>query len=442
MSRSKSAQVEQLDDASNSCFDQAGIELIRLRCADGVHNQELEVDLLVSKRWLECLDHVLARAGFARKYAWGCGPHRFYFGYRESEGTWLKLDIVTDLCYGTPVRWLKIDANEFLQNRIRDEHGFALRPVDEFITLLLHCLLDKRHFRSDHSNRLSLLWLSSSRPLLLQHLRQFAPAIGEMDCDGAAAAREWNSLSLKRRSVIWHLFRRDITGSLGRVLGRVTLRYLRPLEKIARGRRLSIALLAPDGAGKSTLAERLRNDPRLDAKVVYAGLYGNAGSGFKKWLDQKVERNPASWLTRPTKILRSYTRLLEHWKRLIVATFSRMTGKTVIFDRYLYDQWTSRLPDSWRRRIRRRVYGFGWPTPELIVLLDAPSEVLYRRRQEHTREQLEQQRKGYLALRSRLPQMKVIDASQNAANVEREVIAMIWEKYARIRQHGNAAGSD
>ena len=276
---------------------------------------------------------------------------------------------------------------------------------------------------------------------MLQHLRQFAPAIGEMDCDGAAAAREWNSVLPKRRSVVWHLFRRDVAGSLGRLLGRVTLRYLRPLEKIARGRRLSIALLAPDGAGKSTLAERLRNDPGLDAKVVYAGLYGNARSGFKKWLDQKAEQNPASWLTCPTRVLRSYTRLLQHWKRLIVATFSRMTGKTVIFDRYFYDQWTSTLPDSRRSRIRRRVYGFGWPTPELIILLDAPSEVLYRRKQEHTREQLERQRKGYLALRSRLPQMKVIDASQKAATVEREVIAMIWETYARIRQHGNAAGN-
>jgi thymidylate kinase len=384
---------------------------------------------------------MLAQAGFARKYAWGCGPHRFYFGYRENEGTWLKLDIVTDLCYGTPVRWLKVDANQFLQNRIRDERSLALRPEDEFITLLLHCLLDKGHFRGDHNERLSHLWLTSCRPLLLQHLRQFAPPIGEMDCEGAASAREWNSVLPKRQSVVLHLFRRDVVGSLGRLLGRIALRYLRPLERIARGRRLSIALLAPDGAGKSTLSERLRNDPRLGATVVYAGLYGNARSGFNKWLDRGIARNTLPWLTLPTKVLRSCARLLEHWKRLIAVTFYRITGKTVIFDRYLYDQWTSTRPDTLRSRIRRRVYEFGWPTPELIILLDAPSEVLYRRKQEHTREQLEQQRRAYLALRSRLPQMKVIDASQEAATVEREVITLIWEKYARIRQHDIAAGN-
>jgi hypothetical protein len=37
--------------------------------------------------------------------------------------------------------------------------------------------------------------------------------------------------------------------------------------------------------------------------------------------------------------------------------------------------------------------------------------------------------------------MKVIDASQEAATVEREVITLIWEKYARIRQHDIAAGN-
>ena len=121
-------QVEQVGEASNWCFDRGRHRIGCITRFRRLARSSTGSRPAGFKGRLESLDRVLAQAGFARKYAWGCGPHRFYFGYRENEGTWLKLDIVTDLCYGTPVRWLKIDSNEFLQNRIRDEQSLALRP--------------------------------------------------------------------------------------------------------------------------------------------------------------------------------------------------------------------------------------------------------------------------------------------------------------------------
>ena len=55
--------------------------------------------------------------------------------------------------------------------------------------------------------------------------------------------------------------------------------------------------------------------------------------------------------------------------------------------------------------------------------------MLLERKHEHTPEWLEQQRLGYLALKDRVPQMRVVDATQQAEVVKREVTAMIWNQH-------------
>jgi len=71
------------------------------------------------------------------------------------------------------------------------------------------------------------------------------------------------------------------------------------------------------------------------------------------------------------------------------------------------------------------------PKPDLVVFLDAPGELLYARKGEHSPEILEQQRQHYLGLREHIPQMVVVDATRDAEQVRRTVTALIWRSYAK-----------
>jgi thymidylate kinase len=75
-----------------------------------------------------------------------------------------------------------------------------------------------------------------------------------------------------------------------------------------------------------------------------------------------------------------------------------------------------------------------------VILLDAPGQLLYDRKHEHTPEWLESQRRAYLALKDHLPQMRVIDAANQAEEVKREVTSLIWnQRRLRIGKNSNSA---
>jgi thymidylate kinase len=204
-------------------------------------------------------------------------------------------------------------------------------------------------------------------------------------------------------------------------------------------RGLSVALLAPDGAGKSTLAKALTRDLYLRGRLIYMGTNVDAstvGLPTTRWLHRRLKasngklrkRNP-NWLM--LKALSFVNRLLEQWYRAGAAIYYLMSGRLVVFDRYFYDSWISPARRGFNtpwKRLRRTLFESICPTPDLVILLDAPGQLLYDRKHEHTPEWLEQQRRAYLGLRDRLPQMRVIDATNQAEEVKREVTALIWNE--------------
>jgi hypothetical protein len=61
------------------------------------------------------------------------------------------------------------------------------------------------------------------------------------------------------------------------------------------------------------------------------------------------------------------------------------------------------------------------PRPDLIILLDAPAEILWSRKQEVPFDEVVRQRSAYLELARRLPSTVVVNASQPVADVIQEV---------------------
>ena len=121
-------------------------------------------------------------------------------------------------------------------------------------------------------------------------------------------------------------------------------------------------------------------------------------------------------------------RLVEQWYRAGVAIGHLLRGRLVVFDRYIYDSWLNKPPTTSWKRLRRKLFESLCPTPDLVILLDAPGQLLWERKREHTPEWLEQQRRGYLALKEHVPQMKVVNATNQADEVRREVTALIWNQ--------------
>ncbi len=411
-----------------------------------------EVDVVVAPEHLALLAKTLAAKGFVVLPAWGHAPHFFFVAYDRAGGSWLKFDVVTDLRYGKPFRTLRVDLlATCLRNRQRREFTYVLSPADEFFTLFLHCLLDKGNFRDARRERLTELCRQMQKDAAMQKCvaeyiaRYLAPVL---TWDMLAAANDqddWQALLQRRKAVARHLFRRAPIAGTWRQISTIMLRRLRPLFFMLRGRGVSVALLAPDGAGKSTLAQSLTKDNFLRAKLVYMGsniAASTVGLPTTKWLHERLKaRNGVKKKKKnlgfiALKVFSFINRLVEQWYRAGAALGYLLRGRLVVFDRYIYDAWLNKPAKTPWKRLRRKMFESICPTPDLVVLLDAPGKMLWERKHEHTPEWLEQQRRGYLALKDRVPQMRVVDATQQAETVQREVTAMIWA------QHGSRAGNN
>ena len=408
-----------------------------------------EIDLLVHPHHLCRLAKILFGSGFATLPHWGHEPHHFFVKYNKEKGAWLKLDVVTDLRHGLSSRSLRIElAEDCLQYRRRREPTHVLSPDDEFITLLLHVLIDKRHFNSPRTVRLAELWREfkidspTGKRAAALVARYLAPAITWEMLRQAIEAEDWQLLIKRRSAIIRQLFWRDPLMTIWRELYSRVLHRLRPLLFAVSHRGMTVALLAPDGAGKTTLAKELAQEPFIRARPIYLGLNGDIRSvrlPTTRWLKHLTEsmngkRGPAPlWL----KTLRAGSRLAEQWSRYAAAFYHRLRGRFVVFDRHPYEENLNGHSRTLRSRVRRWLLAAWCPDPDLVVVLDAPGEVLYQRKGEHNPEWLESQRLNLLELRNQVPDTVVVDATRELSQVRNEVIALIWDRYrARETRRG------
>jgi hypothetical protein len=152
-------------------------------------------------------------------------------------------------------------------------------------------------------------------------------------------------------------------------LGRLE-RWLRqvPARLGCLRRGLSVALLGPDGAGKSTLVAGLTHAFVTDARIIYLG-FGISGGQSRPPLLARL-RLP---------VLGAPGRLLVLWDRFLRACFHQTRGRLVLFDRYTFDALAPPPGRcSWLRRISPWIKARACPVPDLVVVLDVPGTVMFQ----------------------------------------------------------------
>jgi thymidylate kinase len=187
---------------------------------------------------------------------------------------------------------------------------------------------------------------------------------------------------------------------------------------VSRRLGVSVAVLGPDGAGKTSLADALRTSVPLGTRYVYLGMWRPSR------LRDALRHLPGARLALVAAKLAAKSALI---------SYHRSLGRIVIVDRFSYDADVSsaETPD-WRAQLSAPVLKRITPDPDLIVLLDAPAEVMYARKGEHDLGKLRRLRDGYLALADRDPRVVVVDAEQSREDVARQVSALLWARLARV----------
>ena len=220
-------------------------------------------------------------------------------------------------------------------------------------------------------------------------------------------------------------------------------------------RGFTLALIGPDGAGKTTVARRLAEVLPLPVTYLYMGVSpessnlllpttrlvhavrrargGAADNGGPRDSRRPDGAPPRSRVKRSLKAGRSFlrlaNRLAEEWQRALVASLQRRRGAIVIFDRHFFADYYAYDVAPERRSPARRLHGFVlsrlYPKPDLVFYLDAPAETLLRRKGEGTLDSLARRRREYLDLGRVMRNFAVVDADRPLDDVVGEVAALV-----------------
>ena len=222
-------------------------------------------------------------------------------------------------------------------------------------------------------------------------------------------------------------------------------------------KKFTVALIGPDGAGKSTIGHKLELISPLPMKYIYMGVNLESSNmvlpttrlllELKRAQGQRPDITARSREAYQSNIrskslfkraavglkaaLRFVNLTAEEWFRQIMVWYYTLRGYYVIFDRHFYFDYYAHdvVNEDPKQPLNSRIHGFMlenlYPKPDFVIFLDAPTEVLFARKPEGTLEALERRRQEYIHMRKVVKSWAVVDVSQPMEKVVQEVSDLI-----------------
>ena len=208
-----------------------------------------------------------------------------------------------------------------------------------------------------------------------------------------------------------------------------------------------LSVHAPDGTGKTTFIQSLAEQLGFffvcnveDLVKIYhfrPMLIPNLGAAGEKMGMMKQDKNfTVPHRAKPANMASSFIRMIYYWFDYMLgiplllrrnAQFNKIT----IFDRYIYDF----LVDPFRTRIKlpywiRLAFVKTVKQPKIVFVLDAPADVVYARKQELDKTEINRQLVEFRKLKDLGRRVYVLDATQSPQIIAKKAIKIVVERFA------------
>ncbi len=205
---------------------------------------------------------------------------------------------------------------------------------------------------------------------------------------------------------------------------------------------MDIALLSPDGGGKSTILNALK-EYNLNSfapvvrKYIRPTMFQNIGQ-YKPNAAPEMTDNPDPHGRKPDGVLKSWIRFLVYMVDFTIGYFVKVVPlkwarHLVVFDRYYYDYYV----DTYRYHYTLpkwvpRFFGHFVPHPTITFVLYAPAKVLYERKKELTLEETSRQCEAFKRVAETTKGAVLIDVNRPVEEIVHDIVEHIVAKRVEL----------
>lgn len=333
-------------------------------------------------------------------------------------------------------------AEDFLASRRRHASGFYIPTPDlEFAAYLVRRVA-KGSLAPEHGQRLSHLYKQDPRGCRAR-INHFWPQSDALFVAAAAEAGDWGGvrgyLPHLRNQLLRSAGRRDsLAIRVGRRLKNQAFRLRRWLKPDG----VHVVFLGPDGVGKSTIIDRVLPDLAgafpWTVFRTFAPTIARRNSNAREDPDapKPHAKKPRSL---PASLVKAAWWLVYYTLGYFVETYREMAGGALVVNhRYLCDA----VVDPRRYRYSGPMWLLSlihWiaPKPDLILVLDAPADVIQSRKQEVPVEETRRALRAYRTLVVSTPNAWLLNADQTidkvVADADRLILDFLAARTARRR---------
>ena len=208
---------------------------------------------------------------------------------------------------------------------------------------------------------------------------------------------------------------------------------------------MDIVLLSPDGGGKTTILNALKeygvtSFSGVERKYVRPGLFQNIGQ-YKPNAKPEMADNPNPHGREPDGLVKSWIRFLIYLVDFTVGYYLKVVPlkwkrKLVIFDRYYYDYFV----DMYRYHYSLpkwvpKFFSVIIPKPKITFILYAQPEILYYRKRELTLEETTRQCVAFTDVAQKVKSAVLIDVDRPIDDIVKEIVSHIINRRVELTKH-------